>query len=87
MSGRSQSIRFVSARIYRDASDRIPVDTLVTQNGAIDFVGAQDEALSADVTVDLRGATVIPGVTDAHIHLFGIVAERLQIREAAEVFN
>ncbi|MDF0518765.1 hypothetical protein P0R31_16150 [Bradyrhizobium yuanmingense] len=50
MSGRSQSIRFVNGRIYRDASDRIPADTLVTQNGAILFVGARDEAPSADVT-------------------------------------
>ncbi|WP_271669610.1 amidohydrolase [Bradyrhizobium sp. CCBAU 51627] len=49
------------------------------QNGAIHFVGAQDEAPCADVTVELRGATVIPGLTDAHIHLFGIAAERLQI--------
>ncbi|MBH5390305.1 hypothetical protein [Bradyrhizobium diversitatis] len=69
MSGRSQSIRFVSGRIYHDASDRIPADTLVTQNGAIHFVGARDEAPSTDVTVDLRGATVIPGLTDTHSSL------------------
>ncbi|MEY9184411.1 putative amidohydrolase YtcJ [Bradyrhizobium sp. USDA 326] len=87
MSGRSQSIRFVNGRIYRDASDRIPAATLVTQNGAIGFVGPQDEAPSADATVDLCGATVIPGVTDAHIHLFGIAAGRLHISKAVEVFN
>ncbi|MEY9122783.1 putative amidohydrolase YtcJ [Bradyrhizobium yuanmingense] len=52
MSGRSQSIRFVNGRIYRDASDRM-----------------------------------MPGLTDAHIHLFGLAAERLQIRKAAEAFN
>ncbi|WLB86952.1 hypothetical protein [Bradyrhizobium japonicum] len=64
MSGRSQSIRFVNGRIYRDAKDRIPADALVMQNGAILFAGVQDEAPSAHVTVDLRGTTVIPGLTD-----------------------
>ncbi|ULK96780.1 amidohydrolase family protein [Bradyrhizobium sp. I71] len=49
MSGRPQSIRFVSGRIYRDASDRLPADTLVTQNGAI--VGVQDEAPSRSQTI------------------------------------
>jgi hypothetical protein len=66
MSGRLQSIRFVNGCIYRDANDRIPADTPVTQNGAILSAGVQDEARSAHVTVDLRGATVIPGLTDAH---------------------
>ncbi|MBR0873220.1 amidohydrolase family protein [Bradyrhizobium tropiciagri] len=79
MTGRSDSIRFINGRIYRDAGDRIPVDTLVTRCGIVDFIGAQSDAPAADVTIDLRGTAVIPGLTDAHIHLFGIAAERLQL--------
>lgn len=79
MSGRAHSVRFVNGRIFRDASDRIPADTLVTQGGVIHFVGAQSEAPAADMEIDLRGTAVISGLTDAHIHLFGIAAERLEI--------
>lgn len=49
MSGRPQSIRFVAGPTNRDASDRIPDDALVTQNGSI--VGVQDEALSRSQTI------------------------------------
>lgn len=49
MSGRSQSVRFVSGRTHRDASDRIPDDALVTQNGFIG--GVQDDALSRSQTI------------------------------------
>lgn len=48
MSGWPQSIRFVSGLTNRDASDRIPDDALVTQNGSI--VGVQDEAPSRSQT-------------------------------------
>lgn len=58
MSGRSQSVRFVSGLTHRDASDRIPDDALVTQNGSTG--GVQDEALSRSQTI----ASYLQGGTD-----------------------
>jgi predicted amidohydrolase YtcJ len=79
MIGRPRSIRLINGRIYRDAGDRIPADTVVIEGGTIHFVGSRDEAPAAEVTVDLRGAVVMPGLTDAHIHLFALATERLQV--------
>ncbi len=84
MSGRSQSIRFVSGRIYRDASDRIPADTLVTQNGAIHFVGARDEAPSTDVTVDLRSVKTLMTVVRGTIQHDALGSQHFKV---AEVIN
>ncbi len=79
MTDRPHSTRFINGRIYRDAGGRILADTLVTQGDAIHFVGSRNEAPAAETTVDLRGAVVMPGLTDAHIHLFGLATERLQV--------
>lgn len=79
MSDRPNSVRFINGRIYRDAADQSPADTLVTQGGVILFVGARNDAPASDATIDLGGAVVMPGLTDAHIHLFGLAAERLQV--------
>ncbi|MBR1119973.1 amidohydrolase [Bradyrhizobium lablabi] len=79
MTGRPHSIRLINGRIYRDAGDRIPADTLVTRDGTIQFVGSRDDAPAAETTIDLHGTVVMPGLTDAHIHLFALAIERLQI--------
>jgi predicted amidohydrolase YtcJ len=79
MSDTPRSIRLTNARIYRSAQDCNPADTLVVSHGAVLFVGSPDDAPDAETTIDMRGATVIPGLTDAHVHLFAIAAERLQI--------
>src|SRR4051812_37947047 len=79
MIGRPRSIRLINGRIYRDAGDRLPADTVVTEGGTVHFVGSRDEAPAAEITVDLRGAVVMPGLTDAHIHLFALATERLQV--------
>lgn len=51
----------------------------MTQGGIVHFVGERDDAPAADVTINLGGTVVTPGLTDAHIHLFGIANERLQV--------
>ncbi len=43
------------------------------------WVGTKNDAPGADVTIDLRGTTVIPGLTDPHIHLFAIANARLLV--------
>lgn len=80
MSHSPDSLRFINARIYRSADDTRPADALVTRKGAIHWVGERDDAPEAERTVDMQGATMIPGLTDAHVHLFAIANERLQIR-------
>ena len=73
-----RSVRLVNGRIYRSAFDQTPADTLVVSEGKVAWSGGAD-APGADDTVDLAGATVLPGLTDAHIHLFAIAQARLQV--------
>ncbi len=73
------SLRFINARIYRSADDTRPVNALVTRKGAIHWAGDREDAPEAARTIDMQGATIIPGLTDAHVHLFAIANERQQI--------
>ncbi len=73
------SIRFINARVYRSADDLRPARSLMMRKGVIHWVGDETDAPKADQTVDMRGATIIPGLTDAHVHLFAIANERQQI--------
>lgn len=73
------SLRFLNARIYRSADDTRPANALVTRKGAVHWVGDGPDAPEASRTIDMQGATIIPGLTDAHVHLFAIANERQQI--------
>lgn len=83
------SILLANGRIYRSAWDHAPAECMVVRDGRVVWIGAADGATSADVVIDLCGSTVIPGLTDAHIHLFAIAHARLQValtpRDAATV--
>lgn len=74
------SIRYINARIYRSADDIRPARSLVTRRGVIDWVGDQEDAPVAAHVIDMQGATIIPGLTDAHVHLFAIANERQQVQ-------
>ena len=78
MPDRPPSIRLINARIYRSADDAALADTLVTHGDKVLFVGSRADAPAAAVTRDMQGATVLPGLTDAHVHLYAIASERLQ---------
>lgn len=73
------SIRFINARVYRSADDSRPARSLMTRKGVIHWVGAEADAPKADRVIDMQGATIVPGLTDAHVHLFAIANERQQI--------
>jgi predicted amidohydrolase YtcJ len=77
MIDRPHSLRFVNGRI--DPSDRVPAGALVTQDGVIRGVGAERDTPSAEATTDLGGALMMPGSTDAHLHLLGPATERLPL--------
>lgn len=71
--------RLINGRIYKSADDQRPADALVVLDGKIVWVGDNSDVPSARHTIDLQGATVLPGLTDAHIHLFAIASARLQV--------
>lgn len=49
------------------------------RKGVIHWVGDDADAPNADRIIDVQGATIVPGLTDAHVHLFAIANERQQI--------
>lgn len=73
------SILLTNGRIYRSAWDESPAESIVVSDGKVTWTGAADAVPVADEAIDLQGATVIPGLTDAHIHLFAIAHARLQV--------
>ena len=66
----------VNARIHTVDEGRPRAEALAVRNGRVQFVGSRRgaEALRGPQTrvVDLAGATVIPGIADAHVHLLGL---------------
>jgi len=60
------STRYRSGRIYSPADPR--ATAMVVRDGLVEWLGADDEAPAADVTVDLDGALVTPAFVDAHVH-------------------
>ncbi len=60
--------------------DALPAghDSLLVEGDRIAWIGAAADAPAADRRIALGGATVVPGLTDAHIHLLAIAEDRLQ---------
>jgi predicted amidohydrolase YtcJ len=73
------SVRLINGRIYRSADDHHPAEAVAVSDGKIAWIGDASDCPSAARTVDLQGAAVLPGLTDAHIHLFAIAHARLQV--------
>ncbi len=67
---------FFGGTIYTGVDGQLPATAVSVKDGRIVEVGAQEELLKAagDKTekVDLGGAFLYPGFTDAHAHLYGI---------------
>ena len=65
-----------NGRIYTVDNARPIVSALAVGSGRVLFVGSDAEAraLAAPSTrvIDLHGATVVPGIVDAHAHLLGL---------------
>lgn len=67
-----------NARVYRDADDESPANAILVHGGEVRWIGSYDDAPRADETIDVEGASILPGLTDAHVHLFAIASARLQ---------
>ncbi len=66
----------VNGKIYTVDNARPVASALAVRGGRILFVGSDAEARvlanGSTNVVDLRGATVVPGIIDAHAHLLGL---------------
>ncbi len=65
-------------------NDRQPhAEAIAVKGGRIVFVGSDAEAAKYKTDgvriVDLQGRTVVPGMTDAHCHIFGIGAREMNL--------
>ncbi|MGZ5025210.1 MAG: amidohydrolase, partial [Chthoniobacterales bacterium] len=67
---------FVNGNIYTGNEKQPRAEAIAVSADRISFVGSNDEArkLASNATriVDLGGHTVLPGLTDAHYHIFGV---------------
>ena len=77
-----------NATIYTGVDGQLPATAVSVKDGRIVEVGAAEELLksagAATETIDLGGAFLYPGFTDAHAHLYGI-GEREQTLDLDEV--
>lgn len=62
-------VRYINGNIYTGDPGRPRARSMVVHEGK---VHALDADVEAGRTVDLRGATVVPGFVDAHAHLSGL---------------
>ncbi|HEV7387183.1 MAG TPA: amidohydrolase [Gemmatimonadaceae bacterium] len=72
----SADLVVTNGHIYTVDNARPVVSALAVRGGRIIFVGSDAEATAlsgpSTTVVDLHGATVVPGFTDAHAHLLGL---------------
>lgn len=71
------SLVLVNGIVHTGISAAPPAEAVVSTGGRVVFVGSTQEALKhvragARTIIDLAGATVLPGLADAHAHLSGI---------------
>ncbi len=63
-----------NGNVYTVAEKQPTAEAVAVKANRIVFVGSNDDArkFRAAKIVDLRGRTVVPGLTDSHCHIFGI---------------
>jgi len=70
------ALALVNGRVYTGVAGEERAEAVLTQGGRIAYVGDSTEvrrrAPANARVIDLQGATVLPGLTDAHAHLAGI---------------
>jgi predicted amidohydrolase YtcJ len=65
-----------NARIYTVDDARPLADAMAIRGGRVQFVGSERGALTLrgpqTRVIDAAGATIVPGIADAHVHLLGL---------------
>lgn len=76
---------YANARIYTLHPDAPRAGAMAVEDGRITWIGDTEDvgAGLADTTIDLGGAVVLPGLTDAHTHFLahGLQMQRVDLRD------
>jgi len=79
----AQNLWISGGPIYTGVADRPTAEVVVVQDGRISFVGdpktVRLKLNPGTETIDLKGAALFPGFTDAHAHLRGIGERELSL--------
>lgn len=73
---------FTNGIVYTVNEAQPRAEAIAIKDGKIIFVGSNTEAKKfqkSDRVINLRGATVVPGLTDAHYHLRGVGARDMTL--------
>jgi predicted amidohydrolase YtcJ len=68
---------YTNANVYTLDPSRPHATCIATLGTKITYVGDSAPAIRGIRTIDLRGATVVPGLTDSHFHIGGVGAREL----------
>src|SRR4051794_17862538 len=67
---------FKNGNVYTVNERQPRAEAIAVKGGKIIFVGSNKDAQAyegrATRVIDLKGATVVPGMTDSHYHLMGV---------------
>jgi len=78
MPTRPQRLLLTGGRLVGHGAPSTGSDSLLIEGDRILWIGPAADAPAADRRIALGGAAVVPGLTDAHIHLLAIAEDRLQ---------
>ena len=79
---------FINGEIYSMKKEGEKFQSLGVKDGKIIFLGTNDEAknISSKELIDLKGKMMIPGMADAHLHLYAY-CQNLTFVDLAKVHN
>src|SRR5499427_3625112 len=74
---------FINGNVYTANENQPQAQAIAVKGDRVIFVGSNSEAKkfegSQTRVVDLRGATVVPGMTDAHYHFLGVGHREMEL--------
>jgi len=72
---------FLNGNAYTVNEHQPRAEAVAVKNQRVTFVGSNEDAkkLQAERVIDLHGATVLPGLTDSHCHIFGIGEREMKL--------
>ena len=79
---------FINGEIYSMKKEGEKFQSLGVKDGKITFLGTDEEAknLSSKELIDLKGKMMIPGMADAHLHLYAY-CQNLTFVDLSKVYN